>query len=98
MCEAMSSTALLALMAGTTAMQIDQNEKARSAQNQAQDQARADADTAYNKANQKKPDIASMLAQNLLAGKAGNGGTMLTGPQGAGSPTSLGRTTLLGGG
>jgi hypothetical protein len=39
------------------------------------------------------------MAANVLAGKAGQSGTMLTGPQGV-DPTqlTLGKQTLLGGG
>lgn len=94
-------TAIVAVAAGTY-MQIDQGNKARKAQESAQNQARADAeenarqqDMAYNKANGKKPDLGAMLAGNK--GAAG-GGTMLTGAMGVDpNALSLSKTTLLGG-
>jgi len=55
-------------------------------------------DEANNRANMKAPDSAAMMAANVLAGKAGSGSTMLTGPQGVDqSQLTLGKTTLLGG-
>jgi hypothetical protein len=80
-------------------------DQSRRLQNQAQDAATATAtanarlsDEAVNRANQKAPDSAASMAANVLAGKAGQSGTMLTGPQGI-DPNSLllGKTTLLGG-
>jgi hypothetical protein len=69
----------------------DQN-KAASLKNQQQ------ADQANNRANAKTPDSAAAMAANIMAGKAGQSGTMLTGPQGI-DPTqlTLGKNTLLGG-
>lgn len=57
------------------------------------------ADQANNKANQKRPDGRALLAANQDAAKAGQAGTMLTGPTGIDpSALKLGKTTLLGGG
>lgn len=55
------------------------------------------ADEANNAANAKHPDVSSMLAANLAAGKMGAAGTMLTGPGGV-DPTllTLGSSSLLG--
>jgi hypothetical protein len=54
-------------------------------------------DTAQNAANQKTPDIASILQRASQSGKAGMNSTMLTGTSGI-DPTqlNLGKTTLLG--
>jgi hypothetical protein len=52
---------------------------------------------AQNKANQKTPDIAAILAKAAQASKSGVSGTMLTGTQGIDpSSLNLGKTTLLG--
>lgn len=74
------------------------NQDARSAQRQALEMARKQADQAdqaNNKANAKMPNIAALLAGNQAPG--GIGSTMLTGPGGI-DPTklTLGRNTLLG--
>lgn len=54
------------------------------------------ADQANNAANRKAPDLAALLAGNMLT--KGVGSTMLTGPQGVASNSlTLGRNTLLGG-
>lgn len=96
MCDPVSFT--VAAVTATTAAQLYQGEKARKAQNKAMDQARADADQAFNRANPKKPDAAAMLYGNQQAGSGGAGSTMLTGPQGTDpNGLSLGKTTLLGG-
>lgn len=51
---------------------------------------------ADNRANQRGPDTASLVAANS-GGKGMSGGTMLTGPTGADpSALQLGKTTLLG--
>lgn len=56
------------------------------------------ADEANNAANAKSPDVSSMLAANLAAGKQGAAGTMLTGPGGIDPTTlTLGKSSLLGG-
>lgn len=79
--------------------------KEASAQKSASDaevaQAKADAQRSTedeNKANQKSPDIASILANNRAAASQGLGATFLTGA--GGSPIlggGLSKTTLLGG-
>lgn len=52
-----------------------------------------------NRANQKKPDTMAMLNDAAQKGRAGQSGTMLTGPQGVDpSMLTLGKNTLLGGG
>lgn len=50
-----------------------------------------------NKAMQKRPNTAGILASAQQAGKSGASGTMLTGPQGISTDSlTLGRATLLG--
>ena len=97
----------LAIGATTTAAATIYNgEQSRKAQNTANDQAIANAksqqlaaDEANNRANAKSPDSSAALTAAMLAGKSGQSGTMLTGPQGIDPNTlSLGKTTLLGGG
>jgi hypothetical protein len=79
-----------------------QRKAAEGAQDFAQKQAlktEKAAELANNKANQKKPNGATLLSSNRMAAQGGVGGTMLTGPSGIDpSALSLGRTTLLGGG
>ena len=73
----------------------------RQSSNMAKDAAKVNAqaaDQAINRANQKSPDSAAAMAANVLAGKAGQSGTMLTGSQGIDqSQLTLGKTNLLGG-
>ncbi len=68
--------------------------------NQAKDAAQANAlqsEQATNRANARKPDSAAAMAAAILAGKSGQSGTMLTGPQGVDASTlMLGKATLLG--
>ena len=87
-----------------TAYSIYSGEKARKANKRAATQARTDAeaaarsaDQAYNRQNQKQPNIAALLQKNQAMGSKGYGGTFLTGTGGA-APSSgmLGRSTLLG--
>lgn len=96
----------LAVSAGVTAAAtLYTGEQSRKAQNRANDQAIANAksqqlasDEAQNRANAKSPDSSAALTAAMLAGKAGQSGTMLTGPQGIDPNTlTLGKTTLLGG-
>jgi hypothetical protein len=55
------------------------------------------ADENMNRATQKRPNTAGILASAQQAGKAGASGTMLTGPQGVDpAALTLGRSTLLG--
>lgn len=76
-------------------------QNAKAANQQAKDNALAtakQADQANNRANAKSPDSAAMMAANILAGKAGQSGTMLTGPTGVDPTTlTLGKSSLLGG-
>ncbi len=71
-------------------------------QNMAANEARAlkqeqENDQAMNRANQKKPNTAAILAAAQQAGKGGIGGTLLTGPSGVPDDLlSLGKTGLLG--
>ena len=92
-------------VAGTAAATIYSTDNARQVSNQANDIAKTNAlntqqqsDEANNRANAKSPDSAAMLSANMMAGKAGQSGTLLTGPQGVDpSQLTLGKTTLLGG-
>ena len=93
--------------AATTAAGVYvQNENARKA-NDIQEQAMRNAkqaalkqealsDQAFNKANAKTPDVASIMSGASQSARSG-GGTMLTGPQGIDmSALNLGKNTLLG--
>lgn len=100
-----ATTAVLAAaaVAGTVISYVNGQEQKKAAENAArQAQANADrqarqADEAFNRANQKKPDTSAILAAAQQAGKAGASGTMLTGPQGVDvNALSLGKNTLLG--
>lgn len=53
------------------------------------------AEMAYNKANQKTPDLAAIMAANKRAANGGVGSTFLTGAGGTGMGL-LGSTSLLG--
>jgi type II secretory pathway pseudopilin PulG len=87
-----------------TGYSIYSGERAASAQENAQGQAKANADKqaaaadqAQNRANQKHPDVSSILSAASQAGRAGESGTMLTGPAGVDASTlKLGKNTLLG--
>lgn len=78
--------------------------KSASAQKRAAAQAETSAarqaqqsETAFNKANQKTPDLAYMLDRNKKLASAGVGSTFLTGPAGAPPLANmLGRPALLG--
>ena len=90
----------------TAAVGIKTADTSRRTGNQANDAAKSNAlktqqaaDEANNRANAKSPDVTAMMSANLLAGKSGQSGTMLTGPQGVDASTlTLGKNTLLGGG
>lgn len=100
---AVSSSALLAwaAAAGTVATIYNGAEQRRlqkrtNAANQANAaKAEKQAEEATNRANQKAPDVESLMDAASLTGKAGN--TLLNGPQGA-DPNALllGKNTLLG--
>lgn len=99
----MGVTAAVAAVVGT-AYTVYSGERAADAQSSAQNEARANAekqataaDQAQNKANQKKPDTSAILSAAGQAGKAGESGTMLTGPMGVNAnQLNLGKNTLLG--
>lgn len=76
---------------------LAQQEKAqRKAEQNAQAQATS-AEEASNAANMKMPDTAAMMSSAMLSGKAGQSGTMLTGPQGVKKDKlGLQKNTLLG--
>ena len=97
-------TAILALTAISTAAGIYQGVSAAGAQSDAQQQAKKQGEAsllqsqqAMNRANAKHPDVNAILSAAQQAGKSGESGTMLTGPQGV-APGSLplGKSTLLG--
>lgn len=74
-----------------------QNQQLQIAKDSAQKQAEQ-SDQAINRANQKTPDVASIMSGASRDAKGGGGGTMLTGPVGVDPNTSsLGKTSLLGG-
>lgn len=91
-----SSAGVAALGAGMAGLSLYQGEKARKAQSQAATEARTAADRQFNAANQKKPNMAAIAADNLQSAGAGMGSTMLTGARGAGGG-SLGSIAPLGG-
>lgn len=101
----MSFAVSAAVIGGLTLVQnYTQGEEAKKRQDAAQQLARQqaetaarDADMAFNRANQKKPNVQGIMDQNKAAGMGGAGSTMLTGPMGI-DPTllTLGRNTLLG--
>ena len=91
-----------------TAYGVYQQDKNAREANKLQEQAMQDAkkaalkqealsDQAFNKANAKTPDIASIMSGASQSARAGGSGTMLTGPQGIDmSALNLGKSTLLG--
>lgn len=103
MCDPISATIGAAVIGG--GMSAVQGSKARKQARRAQaaneasaERARQDSERAYNKANQKMPNIGALFAGNQALANKGLGGTFLTGAGGV-SPTSLplgGASTLLG--
>ncbi len=105
---ALASLAVAGVGTGVAAYDGSQanNNQKKSLQNQttATQQAEANAlsterknETATNAANQRAPDISSILAQAANSSKVGIGSTMLTGSSGVNnSSLSLGKSTLLG--
>jgi Tfp pilus assembly protein PilE len=103
----MSGAATAVVAAATVAAAVisyensrQQKKAAEAAARQAQENAARQermAQEQFNRANQKKPDTASILDAAQQAAKAGPSGTMLTGPQGV-TPDmlTLGKNTLLG--
>lgn len=97
---AVSAMVGMAAVAAGTAVDSHNQQKKAQKQNikQAKDTAAA-ADEANNKANQRRANSSSLLSSNQMAAKAGQSGTMLTGPTGVDQGAlRLGKTTLLGGG
>jgi alkaline phosphatase len=95
------ATATWILAGVSAASAVSSADSQRKGQNQAKDQAKianAQQEEATNRANRKSPDSAATMAAAILAGKSGQSGTMLTGPQGV-DPNGLmlGKATLLGG-
>lgn len=98
------AAAAVAVAAAGTGYSIYSGEKHAKAQEAAQNEARAAAETqekqadqAMNRANQKSPDVGAILSAAQQAAKGGGGGTMLTGPQGVdNSALQLGKSSLLG--
>ena len=100
---AFSATTWLAISVGVAAAAtVHGVEQTRKAGSQAKDAAKAtalQAERANNKANAKRPDSAAAMRAAIMAGKAGNSSTLLTGPQGIDTTQlTLGRMSLLGGG
>jgi uncharacterized protein HemX len=98
----MAVSAMVAAVAVSAGVAYDGHQQAKKAQEQTIDQAKKTAtaaDEANNKANQKRANSSALLSSNQMAAKAGQAGTMLTGPSGVDpSALQLGKTTLLGGG
>ncbi len=100
-------TALVALTAATAANtaytaysgnQAARRQKtaARAAATQAE-AAQRQSEREFNRANQKRPNVAAMMTANRAAGSGGVSGTFLTGTGGAPATGGmLGRTSLLG--
>jgi type II secretory pathway pseudopilin PulG len=97
-------TLAIAASAAASGASVYQGQKAQKAQRRAANQAtmqaemqQRQAEREFNRANQKRPNIAALAARNRAMSGGGVGGTFLTGTMGA--PTSggmLGRTSLLG--
>lgn len=103
MSGAITATGVLATAAAVgTAYSIYQGQQSASAQRDAQRQAlaqaerqRSESQQAYNKANQKAPNVASIM--DAAAAGGGGSGTMLTSPTGIDpNELKLGKSTLLG--
>lgn len=91
-----------AIVAGASAYNANQQkQQMKGAQYQAQQAAlkqQKQAEEQLNAANKKKPDTMALLDSATQQGRAGQSGTMLTGPQGIDlNALSLGKNTLLGG-
>jgi hypothetical protein len=102
---AFSAGSYALLAAAQIGSQVYQADQARSAQNKASDQAKANAtkqatasDEAQNAANAKGPNTGAILSAVQQMAKGGASSTMLTGPSGVDpSQLTLGKSTLLGG-
>lgn len=101
----MGVTAAVAAVAGV-ANSVYQGEQQKKFQKKARIQAETNAkkqenmaEQQLNASNRKRPDTMAMLDAASQSARAGNSGTMLTGPQGVDPGLlTLGRNTLLGGG
>lgn len=87
--------------AGASVYSASQRAKAQRRANAANERIAAQqaqaAETQFNKANQKAPDIAAIVDNNRNAMRGGLGATFLTGSQGVDqSQLQLGRASLLG--
>lgn len=104
MCEPVSLGIMAAAATVGAGASIIQGSKQLSAQRQAADQQRKDAERAFaeqeranNAANMKQPDISALVAAATRGGRAGNSSTFLTGAAGVNpSNLALGRASLLG--
>jgi len=100
----MAFTAVAAAVAASAYVSYQGAKKQAAATENAANQARATAeqqaqaaDQANNKANQKRANVAGIMDAATLSGRAGVGGTMLTGPAGVDpNVLQLGKNTLLG--
>lgn len=100
----MALTALATAAVASTGYSVYSGQKAAKTQKRAATQAarqaeqqQRQAEREFNRANQKRPNIAAMMTRNRAAGGGGLAGTFLTGQGGA--PVAggmLGRTSLLG--
>lgn len=102
MCEPVSMGIMAAASAIGAGASILQGSKAAKAQKTASMQAQKDAadtkaanERAINQANQKKPNVAGLFANNFALNSGGVGSTLLTSARGA-APSLLGASTLLG--
>lgn len=97
-----AAIAAVASVAGTVYNGNQQKQQAKGANYQAQQAAlkqQKQAEQDLNAANKKRPDTMALLDKATQQGRAGQSGTMLTGPQGIDpSMLTLGKNTLLGGG
>jgi FKBP-type peptidyl-prolyl cis-trans isomerase len=102
-----AATWAMVAAATTVAGVYVQNESARKSNNLQQEamqnakqaalKQEAASDQAFNKANAKTPDVASIMSGASQSARSGGGGTMLTGPQGIDmAALNLGKSTLLG--
>lgn len=102
----MAFSAMAAAMVGSTAYSAysanQQKQQAKGVAYRAEQDARKQEkamEQQLNATNQKRPNTRAMLDSATQSARAGQSGTMLTGPQGVDpNAMTLGRTTLLGGG
>jgi len=101
MCDPISAVVAGSAILGA-GVSISQGAAARKAQREAQRKAeeaarlqRAEAQRAFNRQNQKAPDIAGLLKSNRDAAAGGIGSTTLTGAKGAQAGATTGGTNSL---